>query len=118
MQALKCLWQLIEGNHACQQRLLEAPVPSLQGKPAPAILVSLPDIMSHTCMLRGIEHILCFVTCGLAVACDSLSSATKHLPGGSKCNSTTSPFQHLVVLVAFGLCIAESRWNVGDCDTS
>lgn len=36
-QALKCVWQLIEGNHACQQRLLEASVPNSQGMPAPAL---------------------------------------------------------------------------------
>lgn len=61
-QALKCIWQLIEGNHACQQRLLEASVPSLQGKPAPAVLVSLPV------NLHAPKHILCFVACCLAVA--------------------------------------------------
>ncbi|KAL3135480.1 hypothetical protein ABBQ38_005960 [Trebouxia sp. C0009 RCD-2024] len=36
-QALKCIWQLVEGNHACQQHLLEAAVPNPQGLPAPAL---------------------------------------------------------------------------------
>ncbi|KAL3158641.1 hypothetical protein ABBQ32_011389 [Trebouxia sp. C0010 RCD-2024] len=36
-QVLKCIWQLIDGNHACQQHLLEAAVPHPQGVPAPAL---------------------------------------------------------------------------------
>lgn len=39
LQALKCIWQLVEGNHACQQHLLEAAVPNPQGLPAPALQV-------------------------------------------------------------------------------
>ena len=39
-QALRCIWQSVEGNHACQHHLSEASAPNLQGTVTPALQVN------------------------------------------------------------------------------
>ncbi|KAL0019412.1 hypothetical protein WJX77_011077 [Trebouxia sp. C0004] len=44
-QALRCIWQLVEGNHTCQQHLLEASAPSFQGIATSALQVVLRIVL-------------------------------------------------------------------------
>ncbi|KAA6420440.1 MAG: golgin candidate 6-like [Trebouxia sp. A1-2] len=44
-QALRCVWQLVEGNHACQQHLLEGSAPSFQGIATSALQVVLRIVL-------------------------------------------------------------------------
>ncbi|DBB15044.1 TPA: hypothetical protein ACH3X3_004627 [Trebouxia sp. C0006] len=44
-QALRCIWQLVEGNHACQQHLLEGSAPSFQGIATSALQVVLRIVL-------------------------------------------------------------------------
>ena len=58
LQALRCTWQLIEGNHTCQQRLLDADIPSSSGTSNSALQV---DTVLSLC--SGITWYLKFKSC-------------------------------------------------------